>query len=49
MSNEHTGVRHETFPAAHAYIQVSHTDGTFSEVGVNLTPAAGLDDVEDAL
>jgi hypothetical protein len=49
MSNEHTGARRGTFPAAHAYIQISHTDGSFSEVGVNLKPAAERDDVEDAL
>jgi hypothetical protein len=45
MSTEHTG----TFSAAHAYIQISHTDGTFSEIGVNLSPAFGPHDVEDAL
>src|SRR5829696_399544 len=50
MSNEHTGADRGTFSTAHAYIQISHTDGSFSEIGVNLKPAAGLDDdVEDAL
>jgi hypothetical protein len=49
MSNEATGAGRGTFLTAHAYIQISHMDGSFSEVGVNLKPAAGLDDVEDAL
>jgi hypothetical protein len=49
MSNEYTGASRETFSAAHVYLQVSHTDGTFSEVSVNLRPAVGADDVEDAL
>jgi hypothetical protein len=49
MSDEHTGERRGTLPAAHAYIQVSRTDGSFFEVGVNLVLALGPHDVEDAL
>jgi hypothetical protein len=49
MSNEHTGERRGTFSAAHAYIQISHTDGSYSEMSVNLKPALGPHDVEDAL
>jgi hypothetical protein len=49
MNNEPADASRETFPAAHAYIQISHADGSFSEVGVNLAPAYGSHDVEDAL
>jgi hypothetical protein len=49
MSNEHTGASRGAFSAAHAYIQVSHTYGSFSEIGVNLASAFGSYDVEDAL
>ena len=49
MSNEQTGASRETLLTPHAYIQISHTDRTFSEVSVNLEPAFGPHDVEDAL
>ena len=49
MSNEHSSARRGTFSAAHASIQISHTDGSFFEMSVNLKPALGPHDVEDAL
>jgi hypothetical protein len=49
MSTEHASAGRGTFSAAHASIQMSHTDGSFSEIGVNLKPALGPHDVEDAL
>jgi hypothetical protein len=49
MNSDSATTSRETFPTAHAYIQISHTDGNFSEIGVNLAPAFGPHDVEDAL
>jgi hypothetical protein len=38
-----------TFPQAHAYVQISLTDGSFLEFGLSLKPASGPHDVERAL
>lgn len=39
----------ETFPEAHAYVNISLADGSFLEFGIELKPACGPDDVERAL
>jgi hypothetical protein len=39
----------ETFAHAHAFVQISLTDGSFLELGIDFQPARGPYDVERAL
>lgn len=49
MLSEPSNTNPETYSYAHAYVQISMTDGSFLEFGVNLKPACGTEDVEAAL